>query len=1475
VDLLNGAVLTHPETDLNLEYGLDFEAWTLTIDNTSAINLDGRGYIGGKGYDERGRTVGNVYGSAEGAGGSYGGLGGGYQGRAPNSTYGDLTNPQDLGSGGGAWGNNDGGDGGGRLKLNAINVIVDGSLRANGGESQGSAAGDGSGGSILILTKTISGSGSVQANGGGNGNGVGAGGGRIAIYYLDLETMNMNGMTAQGGLGYYGNGGNGTLFMQQEQKAGGELVLTGQGPTAPWTDVTIPPGYTFDSLTLRNNARVIVIGAIAVTEKLLVTGDSILTHSSANESGLVIDAVVVQVDAGSAIDVTGRGYIGGKGYGESGRTVGNVYGSDIGAGGSYGGVGGGYQGHLSGRTYGSYWAPDKLGSGGGAWSNDDGGDGGGRVWIRASEAVIVNGAIRANGGESVGSAAGDGSGGSVLIETSRLSGDGLISANGGGSGNGVGGSGGRMAIHCDYVEAGHNFNNLYNLTAFGGRGYYDDRRSSAGTVYVKYSNQTNGNLYVDDNVVDGSGNPNGTSPESTPLTLIGFGSTVAVTGNTLTTDGRVALLPGDLAGMRLNPDINQSETFVIQSNTADTITVGSPNENMIAFSTLAGAGKTYSGLYRFDNVTFRRGGNLVVGDLLEVTDTMWIGEYGLLTHYKTTTNFVNWLDLTVENLILETSGWIDVTSRGYIGGRTGIDNERGRTVGNALGSYPGAGGSYGGLGGGYQGAVPNPVYGDLTNPLDLGSGGGFWGGPIGGDGGGLVLINAGNVTLNGTIRANGGESGGSAAGDGSGGGINILTGTLVGNGFIQANGGGQNNGVGGGGGRIAVIIRDTFSFSDNNILAFGGAGYYGNAGHGTSYIKKPGQTYGEIIIEGQGQTTPIDTTMISGDITFDHLTIKNSAKVVASGKLTVIGSAYISGSSMLSANGGLSANMVLVTGNSVLTHSSANESGLVIDAVVVQVDAGSAIDVTGRGYLGGRMDGEKGWTVGNVYGSDIGAGGSYGGVGGGYQGYLSGRTYGSYWAPDKLGSGGGAWGGNDGGDGGGRVWIRASEAVIVNGAIWANGGESAGSAAGDGSGGSVLIETSRLSGDGLISANGGGSGNGVGGSGGRLAVHCDYVEAGHNFNNLYNLTAFGGRGYYDHRRSSAGTVYVKYSNQTNGNLYVDDNVVDGSGNPNGTSPESTPLTLIGFGITADVALDTLTTDGQVALVEGDLAGMRLNPDVNQLESFVIQSNTANTITVTTPNEHGVYFSGVAAAGKIYAGLYRFDNVTFRRGGNLVVGDLLEVTDTMRIAEYGLLTHYESTSSFVNWLDLTVGNLTIDTNSRIDVTGRGYIGGRTDWERGRTVGNEYGSYRGAGGSYGGLGGQYDLNYDPNDTYGDLTNPMDLGSGGGAWGGNDGGDGGGLILISAGSITLNGAIIVNGGEGQSSVAGAGSGGGVNIVTGTLTGDGLIQANGGNQGVGGGGGRIAVYYDDTLNWTGQGTANGGDGYYGDGQNGTVHLQ
>ena len=1447
VEILDGAVLRHSETTTNDIYMLDIKAWTVSVDAESRIDSTGSGYIGGTGHNESGRTIDNAYGSTHHSGGSYGGIGGAYDG-APGPVYGDLTNPIVPGSGGGADGYTDGGDGGGVILIDAVNIAVDGIIQSNGAESAGGSAGDGSGGSVHITCRSLSGTGLIAADAGGSnsGVGVGGGGGRVAIFYLDISTMDINKVTAIGSIGYYGAGSNGTVYLFQAGDTNGEIVITGQNSINAWTQLSIPEGHVFSNVTLSNNAHVLADEGIVITGRLLLTGGSVLSHGNVNEEGLVIEASVVQVDEGSRIDVSGRGYAGGTGHNESGRTLNNAYGSTHHAGGSYGGRGSIYTTVASGLCYGDPRQPDELGSGGGADGYTDGGSGGGRVTIQASEAVMVNGAILANGGESSGGSAGDGSGGAIRITTGRLAGTGAISANGGGSGSGVAGGGGRVAVYCDYVDATDNFRDLYDITAFGGRGYYVDQAASAGTVFIQYTGQDWGDLYIDDNFATA------TASRSTELSHIGFGVNTGVTENTLTTDSLVALLASGLEGLRINPDITQTETFRILTNTSIGITVVTPNENGVEFSAVAQLGDTYAGAYRFDNVTFRRGGNLKMGDLLVVEETMLIDEYGMLTHFDADTAFVSRLDLSVDNLIVETSGRIDASGRGYVGG-TG-HNESGRMLDNIYGSTHHAGGSYGGLGGSYSEGVSGVTCGSETDPVDLGGGGGADGYTDGGDGGGRIFIMAGEMTVDGVIRANGNNGAGGSAGNGSGGTVSISTGYLAGGGTIEANGGGTGSGVGGGGGRIAIRYNKSMTFLENDIQTLGGHGYYGTAGgNGTIFIKRPGQTYGDLIVDGLGRSTTADQTILHDGYTYDNVIIRNNAHVLADEGIVITG-------------------RLLLTGGSVLSHGNVNEEGLVIEASVVQVDEGSRIDVSGRGYAGGTGHNESGRTLNNAYGSTHHAGGSYGGRGSIYTTVASGLCYGDPRQPDELGSGGGADGYTDGGSGGGRVTIQASEAVMVNGAILANGGESSGGSAGDGSGGAIRITTGRLAGTGAISANGGGSGSGVAGGGGRVAVYCDYVDATDNFRDLYDITAFGGRGYYVDQAASAGTVFIQYTGQDWGDLYIDDNFATA------TASRSTELSHIGFGVNTGVTENTLTTDSLVALLASGLEGLRINPDITQTETFRILTNTSIGITVVTPNENGVEFSAVAQLGDTYAGAYRFDNVTFRRGGNLKMGDLLVVEETMLIDEYGMLTHFDADTAFVSRLDLSVDNLIVETSGRIDASGRGYVGGTGHNESGRMLDNIYGSTHHAGGSYGGLGGSYSEGVS-GVTYGSETDPVDLGGGGGADGYTDGGDGGGRIFIMAGEMTVDGVIRANGNNGAGGSAGNGSGGTVSISTGYLAGGGTIEANGGGtgSGVGGGGGRMAIRYSHTMTIPQERLqVFGGIGYYGSpGGNGTLYLE
>ena len=1464
VELLNGAVLTHRETTQTEAFGLHVQVWTLSVDTTSRIDAVGRGYLGGNraGLGETAHTVGFTAGAQRGNGGSYGGLGGhsSSSGSAvPNPVNGNLVNPVDLGSGGGAWGGA-GGDGGGRVLLSAINLAVDGTVRADGGLSSGSASGEGSGGSINLAARTLSGKGTITANGGGTGgaNHTGGGGGRVAIRSLDISTLNLAGITAKGGDGYYGDGADGTVYLLAEGQAGGELVLNGQGANSPFTDLIMPPGQTLDAITLQNGARVIVQEPIRIAETLRLRDNSLLTSPTANEAGLQIEARRVIVESGSAIDVTGRGYLGGDkaGLGQTAHTLGFTSGAQVGNGGSHGGLGAHYSGGtLTNPVYGDPRRPDRLGSGGAAWGGA-GGDGGGYLRIIASEAVIVEGAIRADGGLSGGSASGEGAGGSVWITTSRLAGAGSISANGGGTGgyNHTGGGGGRVAVYADYVDGSDAFGGLRSISAWRGRGYYDNTRGSAGTVYLKIGGVED--LIIDDN------ESTATAATGTPLPLMGPGLTKAATADTLITDGILPLLPNALAGLRLNPDLDQGESFAILANGTDSIRVATPNEHGVRFADVAGVGKGYAGDYRYTNLRLRRGGHLEMGDRLTVSDTLRIAEFGLLTHPQTTVSYEALLDLGVGTLEIDPTGRIDATGRGYLGGdRAGL-GQTAHTLGLTAGAQSGNGGSYGGLGGHYSGSVAsNPIYGSLTDPQDLGSGGGAWGG-AGGDGGGRVFITAAAIHNAGAIHADGGLSSGSVSGEGSGGTVNIRAGNLTGNGLITANGGttGGGNHIGGGGGRIAIRYSGTLSLPQSSIQSRGGDGYYGDGGHGTIYLQRAGQTYGDLTIDGSGFTQPADTVTIPGGLTFDNILLRNGARVVADAGLHVLGTLSIGA-------------------NSTLTHSGGLEAGLQIEAARVVVESGGAIDVTGRGYLGGNKSGlgETAHTLGFAAGAQHGHGGSHGGLGASYSGASGDASpvYGDPARPNRLGSGGGAWSGA-GGDGGGYVRIQASESVVVEGAIRADGSLSSGSISGEGAGGSVWITTAHLAGAGSISANGGttNGGNHTGGGGGRVAIDADAVDGTDAFAGLRAISAWRGRGYYDNTRGGAGTVYLKIGGVEE--LIIDDNDTSVS------SPTGTPFSLMGPGVTAAVTADSLTTDGEIPLLTNALVGLRVNPDLEQAESFTILSNSETEIVVETPNENGVDFMDVAAVGKGYIGDYRYSNLTLRGAGHLDLGDRLTITDTLRITEHGLMTHPETTTTYAPMLDIEAGRLEIDTTGRIDVTGRGYLGGNKGGlgETAYTLDFASGAQRGNGGSYGGIGGHYSgAGGATNLVYGSPTDPADLGSGGGAWGGT-GGDGGGRVFITAGVMENDGAIRADGSLSTGSVSGEGSGGTVNIRTGDLTGSGLITASGGTTGggnhVGGGGGRIGIRYSGILSLPGGNIqTHGGDGYYGDGTVGTIHLE
>jgi hypothetical protein len=521
--------------------------------------------------------------------------------------------------------------------------------------------------------------------------------------------------------------------------------------------------------------------------------------------------------------------------------------------------------------------PNELGSGGGGGQHISypGGNGGGLVKITAG-ALTLDGGIIADGGSSInqfGYVNAGGSGGGIKINVSTLSGNGTISAKGGASSYGGAGGGGRIAVYYDTLTL-----STANIIASGeksGTGTTASRNGGAGTVYLKASAQTQGDLIIDNRNADNSAN-------GTPLRAIGSGIITSVTPTSLT-NGEAAWTPGSLKGLKINPNSNQSIVFTVVDNEATTLYIDAAEGDL---TSITAVGNAYIGVYSFnsmkvigkskvkcdDRFTVNTellvdGSNLTIYDItadkviisngsnfitnVVTADTASLTNGGTLTQWNTTATTTYKLELNVTTaLTIDSTSKIDVTGKGYLGGYAGGNtNTTGHTYGNTItgGSTNYSGGSYGGSGGIYSNGSVNAIYGELMNPNELGSGGG--GGQHisypGGNGGGLVKITAGALTLDGGIIADGGSAinqSGYFNGGGSGGGIKINVSTLSGNGTISAKGGATSYGGAGGGGRIAIYYTMN-SLNPSNLSAAGGLSGTGgvssrNGGAGTVYLKQ-------------------------------------------------------------------------------------------------------------------------------------------------------------------------------------------------------------------------------------------------------------------------------------------------------------------------------------------------------------------------------------------------------------------------------------------------------------------------------------------------------------------------------------------------------------------------------------------------------------------------------------------------------------
>jgi YD repeat-containing protein len=389
-------------------------------------------------------------------------------------------------------------------------------------------------------------------------------------------------------------------------------------------------------------------------------------------------------------------------------------------------------------------------------------------------------------------------------------------------------------------------------------------------------------------------------------------------------------------------DINANAIFTTPTTISETNTTYEGKDLLINGTTV-----TIDGPHNFDSVQLING--------------------AVLTHLANTATQTHLLNLTVtQQVIVDTTSRIDVSGKGYLPGYTTGNTTQGVATGNAGGSYGGVGGIYG------TGSTPNAVYGNYTDPDDWGSGTSV--GSLG-TGGGLVRIAAGQMVLNGAIRADGAKENG---GGGSGGGISIRVASLSGTGAIEASGAMGIFGGGGGGGRVAVSAGDFTGFDVSRITALGGtADYNYPGGPGTVYLRNSSQATGTLIIDagtgGSGVTPlglPGQTTVTIPDavivrssgahvqpdqpgMTFDFqggLTVTNSASFQADGTLTSEGPVTVSAGGVLKSTGTLLATQTVTLGDGSISGTQLTAAVSVISNGTINLGTGS-LTINGQQFL--------------------------------------------------------------------------------------------------------------------------------------------------------------------------------------------------------------------------------------------------------------------------------------------------------------------------------------------------------------------------------------------------------------------------------------------------------------------------------------------------------------------------------------------
>lgn len=408
-------------------------------------------------------------------------------------------------------------------------------------------------------------------------------------------------------------------------------------------------------------------------------------------------------------------------------------------------------------------------------------------------------------------------------------------------------------------------------------------------------------------------------------------------------------------------------------------------------------------------------------------------------------------------------------------------------------------------------------------------------------------------------------------------------------------------------------------------------------------------------------------------------------------------------------------------------------------------------------------------------------------------------VYGSALEPEDLGSGK-----LGGGRGGGAIKLIVTDTLKNDGIISANGIYPRAS------GGSIYVKTNKLEGVGNFNANGSGTGwpYTKGGGGGRIALY-------------YNTSSFSGKA-----ESLAGTYCFYGCNPaadagTVGLFDLSDNslnIVSTWMFENSLSPFNFDKIILNKNSKVKIEENVIINSDELLVDEGSSL-ISLGKNILNIPNIILD----NTSTFLLAGGEDIKADSLSVKGGstfTFSGDESFETESLSISGNSTVTVLPEKI-----------------------LSLTIPNITVENGSFISVDAKGYKNGPGTSDQVQS-----------GGLYGGDGENILSPY----VYGSAIAPVDFGSGG-----VSGFRGGGALRLVVSDTLLNeGVISANGSQNS-------SGGSVYITAKNITGSGKFSANGGGLYLGstiyasGGGGRTAVYYEDSS-FTGTVEAKGGCGSY-----------